>query len=648
MGRDAPVFSRGAQTRGDPLTYVCFPDPPPPGPRGACHGTSFHKPIAEKVLPQDGKVSSSLESEMILRQLLTLLTIAVLTAVPLHAQDTPSENTVETTQVMVLGLYHFDNPGADIVNSEVDDMLAPRRQREIAALVASLAKWQPTKIAVENTAPLPTLEMGGYARTQELLKTSRNETVQIGYRLGRILGHNAVYGYDERAGEGEPDYFPMGKVFAFAQENNGADLLNGLIAEVKAEANRESAERLTQTVAQSLIKHNDPSEITAKHDRQYYSLLSIGDGDKQPGAELNAYWYMRNAKMFAKIDMIAEPGDRVLVIAGSGHASWLRHFARRTPGYELVETVPYLEAAGQQTDETRSATATEINVGPELPYAFFQTPSAPGPHPAIIVLGGAEGGDQTARLKAKLFTQQGFAVLGLPYYLSDTSPYRSEFEQLPGTFNAIPVDQVEVAKAWLERRPDVRPDRIGIYGVSKGAEMALLSGSLIDGFAAIAAIVPSDVVWEGWGTGIKPGTISSFSWRGEPLPFVPYKGMQKEFASAAKEKRLIRFRDFHDRGRHANPGLAMKARIAVERIDEPVLVAGGDADIVWNSGEMAQFIAERRADAGLSTRSLVFLNAGHLLSGAGDGSDDVSDEELEAQKSIWPATLEFFRENLME
>lgn len=306
------------------------------------------------------------------------------------------------------------------------------------------------------------------------------------------------------------------------------------------------------------------------------------------------------------------------------------------------------EAEAKQAEASNSATGQEIAVGPQLPYAFFQKPASSGPHPVIIVLGGAEGGDTTARSKAALFTEQGFAVLGLPYYLSDTSRERAEFEKLPGTFDAIPVDQVEAARDWLLQRSDIRHDDIGIYGVSKGAEMALLSGSLIDGFAAIAAIVPSDVVWEGWGTGTTPGTVSSFSWRGQPLPFVPYKGMLEEFAAAAKEERLIRFRDFHDQGRHANPVTVTKARIAVERIDEPVFVAGGDADMVWNSGEMAQIIAERRAEAGLQTVSLVFLRAGHQLSGIGEPGEYLTEEDVAAQKSIWPATLRFFRDNLMD
>ncbi|MDJ0978989.1 MAG: DUF5694 domain-containing protein [Erythrobacter sp.] len=275
------------------------------------------------------------------------LSASVVVAQPADAETSDAAEPTEAIQVMVLGLYHFANPGADMVNSQVDDMLAPRRQQEIEALVESLADWGPTKIALEDEASAPTFELEGYARSEELLKTSPNETVQIGYRLGRRLGHKAVYGYDERSGEGEPDYFPMEKVQAFAVENGQMPILEKLIGEVQAYSSEQDAERETQSVAESLYAHNDGAQLSARHDRLYYSLIRIGDGESQPGAELNAYWYMRNAKMFGKIDMIAEPGDRVLVIAGSGHAPWLRHFAQRMPGFELVETMPYLERAAR-------------------------------------------------------------------------------------------------------------------------------------------------------------------------------------------------------------------------------------------------------------------------------------------------------------
>ncbi|MHA7818658.1 MAG: alpha/beta hydrolase family protein [Erythrobacter sp.] len=312
--------------------------------------------------------------------------------------------------------------------------------------------------------------------------------------------------------------------------------------------------------------------------------------------------------------------------------------------------VPLLASplAAQTAPEMASNTAiTEIAVGANLPGAFFMKPDGEGPFPAIILLGGSEGGDSGARGKAPLFLEQGYAVLGLPYY-SPAWGQPAQFPELPQAFDAIPVEKAGTAREWLAARNDIRSEDIGIYGVSKGAEFALLAGSYIDGFAAIAAIVPSDVVWEGWGPGTVEGQNSSFSWQGQPLPFVPYEGMNEAFAAAAEKNERARIRVPHDRGRNSNPDLAVAARIAVETIDEPVLVAGGDADNVWNSGEMAQFIAERRAEAGLPTVSLIFTDAGHALSGTGKPESWMTEDEVEAQLVIWPATLAFFEEHLKD
>ena len=317
-------------------------------------------------------------------------------------------------------------------------------------------------------------------------------------------------------------------------------------------------------------------------------------------------------------------------------------FAPLTLAISLALTAPAI------AQEAESPAIPEIAVGDELPGAFFMRPEGEGPFPALIVLGGSEGGDSSARRMAPRFLVQGYAVLGLPYYSPGWGPNGQQFPELPAAFDAIPVEKAGMARDWLAARGDVRAEDIGLYGVSKGAEFVLLAGSYMDGFAAIAAIVPTDVVWEGWGPGTQAGQNSSFSWQGEPLPFVPYIGMNEAFALAQQTGERARLRVPHDRGRNANPDLAVKARIAVDKIDEPVLVAGGDADNVWNSGEMAQIIAERRAEAGLPTVSLIFTDAGHALSGTGAPSNWANDEEIAAQKVIWPATLEFFEAHLKD
>ena len=63
----------------------------------------------------------------------------------------PKENSwgAASAKIMILGTYHMDNPRLDAKNLEADDVLLPKRQREIAELNEKLARFNPTKIAVE-------------------------------------------------------------------------------------------------------------------------------------------------------------------------------------------------------------------------------------------------------------------------------------------------------------------------------------------------------------------------------------------------------------------------------------------------------------------------------------------------------------------
>lgn len=80
--------------------------------------------------------------------------------------------------------------------------------------------------------------------------------------------------------------------------------------------------------------------------------------------------------MFGKIDMVAEPDDRLLVIVGSGHATWLKHFASHMPGYRVVDPTPYLIGAqGRRRSsklKSRIRSAMEsFATGPLLASATF-------------------------------------------------------------------------------------------------------------------------------------------------------------------------------------------------------------------------------------------------------------------------------------
>lgn len=276
--------------------------------------------------------------------MLKLFAAAVALALPAAALAEDSA----PVEVMILGTFHFANPGQDLNNAKVDDVLTLKKQAELREVADRLAAFQPTKIAIERQAKGPGFKVAAYdSFTPAALDKDRNENAQVGYRLAHRLGHKAVYGFDEQPGPGEPDYFPFDKVQAYATANGKTEWLNGLFAGAQAYIKRFEAAQATSTMAELLAQANDPADLAHLHRTGYYEMLKLGDGEAQPGADLNAMWYLRNAKMFGKLTNIAQPGDRVLVLVGSGHAYWLRHLVAETPGYRLVDPVPYLKGAAK-------------------------------------------------------------------------------------------------------------------------------------------------------------------------------------------------------------------------------------------------------------------------------------------------------------
>ncbi|MEM7493044.1 MAG: acyl-CoA thioester hydrolase/BAAT C-terminal domain-containing protein [Pseudomonadota bacterium] len=278
-------------------------------------------------------------------------------------------------------------------------------------------------------------------------------------------------------------------------------------------------------------------------------------------------------------------------------------------------------------------------LGEALPGAVYATPrSDDGPWPVVFLFGGSEGHDTTAKRMAPVFASLGYFAVGVPYYSPAWGDQPQPVPGLPRAFANIDVAYLETVIEAVGAFPDADMDRIGLWGVSKGAEYVLIAGERIDGIDAIAAIVPSDVVWEGWGAN---ETVSSFAWRGEPLPFVPYKGMAEEFQKA--EPQLV---VPHEAGRDANPDRVEPARILVETIDEPVFLVGGGADTVWASGKMAINVKATRDEAGLETELYTSETAGHYLSG--DGYTPNLEPEAKLRGVTWPAMVAFFERHLKD
>jgi hypothetical protein len=235
-------------------------------------------------------------------------------------------------QVMVVGLFHFSNPGQDMANIEVPDVSTPERQAEIVRIVEGLNRFHPTAVATEWPAATVAERYAKYA--DGTLAPSKNEVVQLGFRLGRLSGAR-VYGADQ---EGD---FPFGPVDEWAKAHGHPNYTDEIMAPVIAETRAASTRLADGSLGAELYRMNDPAEIL-RSAGFYYDAMRMGAGDVQPGADLNGAWATRNYRICARIIQESKPGDRVVVFFGAGHAYLLRRCFTDAPGFELVEARRYL------------------------------------------------------------------------------------------------------------------------------------------------------------------------------------------------------------------------------------------------------------------------------------------------------------------
>jgi hypothetical protein len=232
-------------------------------------------------------------------------------------------------EVLVLGVYHMDNPGRDIVNMQSDDVLTPKRQAQIAQLIEVLKRFNPTKIAIEANTGSQRVEKQYSDYLAGRYTLSRNEIDQIGYRLAKELGHKSVYPVDA---DGE---FPYPRLVKFAQATGRAQEFAALQAEWSALVKAKNAYLTSHTIVETLLYMNADDRV-AEDVGFYYRQAEFGEPYDWAGADLVADWFRRNMRIYSNVmQLVDSPNERVLVVFGSGHLGWLRHNFSSNPKLRL-------------------------------------------------------------------------------------------------------------------------------------------------------------------------------------------------------------------------------------------------------------------------------------------------------------------------
>ncbi|MFN7552806.1 MAG: alpha/beta hydrolase [Pseudomonadota bacterium] len=288
-----------------------------------------------------------------------------------------------------------------------------------------------------------------------------------------------------------------------------------------------------------------------------------------------------------------------------------------------------------------TTTSSGVEVRDEGLVASWFAPTGAAPGPALLVLGGSEGGKQTSTRMAADLHAHGYATLALAYF---------DEQGLPAQLQEIPLEYFVHALDWLARQRGVDPARIGVVGGSKGAEAALLLASRDRRVRAVVASTPTDhawqsVDWNGW------SDTPSWTEGGAPLPYLRYAPFDMAAGLRAMYDRSVA---------EAPAALRAAARIPVERSDAALLLIAGGQDALWGAVEASDRIAATLAAAGHAreVQVLRYADAGHVvfLGRAVEADDPVlarilpmggtREGVVAAINDGWPKVLAFLERNL--
>ncbi|MDN3556723.1 alpha/beta hydrolase family protein [Halomonas maura] len=213
-------------------------------------------------------------------------------------------------------------------------------------------------------------------------------------------------------------------------------------------------------------------------------------------------------------------------------------------------------------------------------------PAGDGPFPGILILHGSEGGySGWSHRLAVLFAAHGF--LAYPHAYS-----RGGNAWNAGAIEEVPLDRTADALSALREFPPCS-GRVGLYGLSRGGEHALLLASLMarEGQAgqadALAAHAPADVIC---------GSFDARSFRDSGDP-----GWQAWDAAS---------RAWSWRG--SSEGLKPTTPIEIERYSGPVFLSHGVEDATW-SVAMTRRLSARLGERRGHIETHLYEGEGHLL-----------------------------------
>jgi hypothetical protein len=264
---------------------------------------------------------------------ISLFLLLILTCTTANSQS-------KKKQILLIGAFHFENPGLDVAQINTFNVMTPKSQQELENITNKIKNFGPNKIFIEwNYQKQDKLDKFYAKNTDSLLHKNADERVQLALRLAKKLGHKKLFAVDYTNTS-----FPYDSLTKGMQEANQLDLIHQSEEEMKAFEKTQNQKIATYSLTQLLLDYNT-KESNALNVQWYLQTANrAGKTANFVGAYLVSEWYRRNLYIYSLIQKLTESkDDKIMVLFGAGHTALLREFLAHDPNFEIVELATVLK-----------------------------------------------------------------------------------------------------------------------------------------------------------------------------------------------------------------------------------------------------------------------------------------------------------------
>lgn len=248
-------------------------------------------------------------------------------------------------EVLLIGTFHFNNPGYDVVKTNPFDVTTPKSQKELEFISNKIKGFGPEKIFVEwefdAQESLDTLydlylkdEYFKYVAQKYPNRNfyTQNEIIQLAFRTAKKLGHKKVYAIDYPYAN-----FPYDSLMTEIEMAKQTSLKTEIEKQLLENTRKSNNDRANMRLTELILEMN--TEELRKQDLGFYISLfnRVGRNDNFVGAYLNSEWYKRNLYMYALLQKFMSDSKKGMVLLGASHVAMFSEFIKHDNQIKAIE-----------------------------------------------------------------------------------------------------------------------------------------------------------------------------------------------------------------------------------------------------------------------------------------------------------------------